>query len=133
MAPAPLVELTHAPPRAPQTEAICGTFGIGTPPLLAAEKAFSTGSARVGRDDLLAGVRPSAAASLAWYGRAGHELRHEGVGADLHTVRSGVLGDHDALRTEERHGLMARDDRRHRGDAVLERQGLDGARAPTGR
>ena len=32
MAPAPFVDFTQAAPRSPQTLAICGMFGIGTPP-----------------------------------------------------------------------------------------------------
>ena len=36
VAPEPFVELTHASPRDFQTEPICGMFGSGTPPLLAA-------------------------------------------------------------------------------------------------
>src|SRR5437762_1584192 len=62
MAPAPFVERTHAWPRSPQTELICGMFGIGTPPLDAVENCASTGS-----DDFaltFAGGRPLAAASV---------------------------------------------------------------------
>ncbi len=43
IAPAPFVERTHAWPRSLQTLAICGMFGIGTPPLLAVENWLSTG------------------------------------------------------------------------------------------
>ena len=44
VAPAPFVDFTHAWPRSPQTEFICGMFGIGTPPLDAAENCERTGS-----------------------------------------------------------------------------------------
>ena len=36
VAPEPFVDLTHAPPSSDQTRAICGMFGIGTPPLTGA-------------------------------------------------------------------------------------------------
>src|SRR5437667_1756429 len=62
MAPAPFVERTHAWPRSPHTELICGMFGIGTPPFDAFENCARTGS-----DDfalMFAGGRPFAAASV---------------------------------------------------------------------
>src|SRR4029078_5159534 len=42
--PEPLVDLTQASPRSPQTEFISGMVGIGTPPLLARPICFSAGS-----------------------------------------------------------------------------------------
>src|SRR6266446_5954119 len=62
--PAPFVERTHAWPRSPQTDDICGMFGIGTPPLLALLNCASTGSFDVAL--MLAGGRPFAAASCVW-------------------------------------------------------------------
>ena len=41
VAPAPFVDFTHAAPRSDQTLDICGMFGIGTPPTLAAPNCFS--------------------------------------------------------------------------------------------
>src|SRR6478752_6444137 len=64
VAPEPFVDLTQAWPRSPHTEFICGMFGIGTPPLLAALNCASTGSLE--RAVLLAGGRPLAAASCVW-------------------------------------------------------------------
>src|SRR3978361_444590 len=59
--PDPFVERTQAWPRAPHTDFICGMFGIGTPPLLAALNCARTGSLDFAV--LLAGGRPFAAAS----------------------------------------------------------------------
>src|SRR5690348_12410845 len=61
MAPAPFVERTHAWPRSLQTLDICGMFGIGTPPLLAALNSRRTGSFDFA--SRFAGGRPLAAAS----------------------------------------------------------------------
>src|SRR5262245_2091126 len=61
VAPAPFVDLTQAWPRSLHTEFICGMFGIGTPPLLAALNCRRTGSFDLAR--LFAGGRPLAAAS----------------------------------------------------------------------
>src|SRR3954451_13984949 len=61
VAPEPFVDLTQAWPRSPQTESICGMFGIGTPPLLAALNCASTGSLDFAF--VFAGGRPFAAAS----------------------------------------------------------------------
>src|SRR5947199_10371089 len=44
IAPEPFVERTQAWPRSPQTELICGMFGIGTPPFDAFENCARTGS-----------------------------------------------------------------------------------------
>ena len=44
VAPEPFVELTQAAPRSVQTLAICGMFGIGTPPVLARPNSARTGS-----------------------------------------------------------------------------------------
>ena len=65
VAPEPLVDLTHASPRSPQTEAIAGMFGIGTPPLLARPICFSDGSLTRLPAVVLAGKRLLAAASVA--------------------------------------------------------------------
>src|SRR5882724_4356583 len=59
--PLPFVERTHASPRSPQTDLICGMFGIGTPPLDAFENCARTGSPDFAV--LFAGGRPLAAAS----------------------------------------------------------------------
>jgi hypothetical protein len=64
VAPEPFVDLTQAWPRSPHTEFICGMFGIGTPPLLAAENCRSTGSLDFAL--MFAGGRPLAAASCVW-------------------------------------------------------------------
>src|SRR5690242_2312091 len=61
MAPAPFVERTHACPRSPHTELICGMFGIGTPPFDAFENCARTGSLDFAL--MFAGGRPLAAAS----------------------------------------------------------------------
>src|SRR5947199_10407719 len=61
MEPAPFVERTHAWPRSPQTDDICGMFGIGTPPLLALLNSARTGSFETAL--MFAGGRPFAAAS----------------------------------------------------------------------
>jgi hypothetical protein len=57
------VELTQAPPRLLHTEAIWGTFGIGTPPTLAAPKAFNCGLVTRAAAAVLAGVRKLVAAN----------------------------------------------------------------------
>src|SRR5947207_3729263 len=62
IAPAPFVERTHACPRSPQTELICGMFGIGTPPFDAFENCARTGSLDFALT--FAGGRPFAAASV---------------------------------------------------------------------
>src|SRR5580765_1895111 len=62
--PEPFVERTQAWPRSPQTEFICGMFGIGTPPLDAAENCARTGSLDLAAR--FAGGRPFAAASCVW-------------------------------------------------------------------
>src|SRR5205807_8565582 len=64
VAPEPFVDLTQAWPRSPHTEFICGMFGIGTPPLLAALNCASTGSLECALT--FAGGRPLAAASCVW-------------------------------------------------------------------
>src|SRR5689334_4732230 len=64
IAPEPFVERTQAWPRSPQTEFICGMFGIGTPPFDAAENCARTGSLDFALT--LAGGRPFAAASCVW-------------------------------------------------------------------
>src|SRR3954452_2432170 len=61
VAPEPFVDFTQAWPRSLQTESICGMFGIGTPPLLAALNCASTGSLECAFT--FAGGRPFAAAS----------------------------------------------------------------------
>src|SRR5581483_11600458 len=61
IAPGPFVERTHAWPRSVQTLAICGMFGIGTPPLLAAPNWARIGSVAFAL--VFAGARPPAAAS----------------------------------------------------------------------
>src|SRR5438876_6493073 len=62
IAPAPFVERTQAWPRSPQTELICGMFGIGTPPFDALENCARTGSLDFAL--MFAGGRPLAAASV---------------------------------------------------------------------
>src|SRR3954463_16091628 len=60
--PLPFVERTHAWPRSPQTESICGMFGIGTPPLDAILNCASTVSVDPTLALTFAGRRPFAAA-----------------------------------------------------------------------
>src|SRR6266516_656882 len=60
--PLPFVERTQAWPRSPQTELICGMFGIGTPPFDAFENCARTGSLDFAL--MFAGGRPFAAASV---------------------------------------------------------------------
>src|SRR6266516_6397248 len=64
IAPAPFVERTQAWPRSPQTELICGMFGIGTPPFDAFENCARTGSLVLAF--VFAGGLPLAAASCVW-------------------------------------------------------------------
>ena len=44
VAPEPFVDFTHAAPRSVHTDAICGMFGIGTPPVPARPIARRNGS-----------------------------------------------------------------------------------------
>src|SRR5207237_8088411 len=62
VAPAPFVAFTQAPPSSPHTLAICGMFGIGTPPLLARPNWARTGSVTLLPAVVFAGKRLLAAA-----------------------------------------------------------------------
>jgi hypothetical protein len=62
--PAPFVAFTHAPPRSAQTLFICGMFGRGTPPLLAAPNCFRTASPTRLPAVVFAGKRPFARPSV---------------------------------------------------------------------
>ena len=55
IAPEPFVDLTHAPPSSYQTLAICGMFGIGTPPVDAAPNSFRSVSLTCAGASVLAG------------------------------------------------------------------------------
>ena len=100
--PEPLVDLTQASPRSPQTRVHLGMFGIGTPPLLARPNCFSAGSVTRLPAVVFAGIAVVGRCQLSLRACACHVVGDEVLRRGRHAVARRVLRDHEALDAEER-------------------------------
>ena len=130
-APAPRVDLTHAPPRSLQTEFIWGMFGSGTPPAPALPNAARTGSLTSLAALRFAGRPAARERQRGLRGRLCHVVRDQVDRGGAHAVLLRVLRHEQALDTQERHRLAG--DLRHLDDLELDPARLERGRVPGAR